>query len=108
MAHIVSDNCIRCKYTDCASICPVSAFHEASQFLVINPDECIDCALCVHACTAHAIYSEDDLPENQQAFVELNRRLSSELPLILGKQAPLPDADKWNGRKNKLQQLDLG
>ena len=72
MTFVVTDNCIKCKYTDCVEVCPVDCFYEGPNFLVIHPDECIDCALCEPECPAQAIFSEDEVPEDQQEFIELN------------------------------------
>ena len=65
MAFVVTDNCIQCKYTDCVAVCPADAFHQGPNFLVINPESCIDCDLCPVECPAEAIYQEDEVPENQ-------------------------------------------
>ena len=62
MTFVVTENCIRCKYTDCVDVCPVDCFREGPNFLVIDPDECIDCAVCVPECPANAIYAEEDVP----------------------------------------------
>ena len=69
MAYVVTENCIKCKYTDCVDVCPVDCFHEGPNFLAIDPDECIDCTLCVAECPAEAIFAEDDVPENQRETV---------------------------------------
>ncbi|MBR7889078.1 MULTISPECIES: ferredoxin FdxA [Marinomonas] len=106
MAFIVTDNCIRCKYTDCVEVCPVDCFYEGPNFLAINPDECIDCALCEPECPANAIFSEDELPEDQEVFVELNRDLSMIWPNIAEKKDALPDAAQWDGVEDKLEHLE--
>lgn len=106
MTFVVGESCIRCKYTDCVAVCPVNCFYEGPNFLVIHPDECIDCALCVPACPASAIYAEGDLPPEQSAFLELNLGLAQQWSPILKKKAPLPDAAKWNGATGKLQFLE--
>ncbi|HCH63346.1 MAG TPA: 4Fe-4S ferredoxin, partial [Deltaproteobacteria bacterium] len=62
MPHIVADPCVKCKYTDCVTVCPVDCFHEGVNMLVINPDECIDCGACVPECPADAIFLDEDLP----------------------------------------------
>lgn len=106
MTYVVTENCIRCKYTDCVDVCPVDAFHEGPNFLVINPDECIDCDVCVPECPAEAIFAEEDLPPDQQELIEVNAELARQWPVITGKKDPLPDADEWNGVTGKLQYLE--
>jgi ferredoxin len=105
MAYVVLDNCIRCKYTDCVEVCPVDCFHEGPNFLVIDPDECIDCTLCEPECPAEAIRAEDDVPDDQREFIALNAELAKAWPVITDKQEPLPDAAEWDGKKGKLQYL---
>ena len=56
MTYVVTETCIKCKYTDCVDVCPVDCFREGPNFLVIDPDECIDCTLCVAECPDEAIY----------------------------------------------------
>ena len=106
MTYVVTENCIRCKYTDCVDVCPVEAFHEGPNFLVINPDECIDCDVCVPACPADAIFAEDDVPVDQQQFIALNVELAAQWPVITEKMTPLPDADEWDGVESKMQYLE--
>lgn len=106
MTYVVTDNCIKCKYTDCVEVCPVDCFHEGPNFLVIDPEECIDCTLCVPECPAEAIFAEDDVPEELEHFLELNEELSRDWPVITEQTEPLPDAEQWDGRKNKLDQLE--
>lgn len=105
MSFVVTDNCILCKYTDCVEVCPVDCFYEGPNFLVINPDECIDCALCEPECPANAIFSEDELPKGQEAFIALNEELSAIWPNITEKTDALPDHKQWDGVPNKLQYL---
>ncbi len=105
MAFVVTDNCIQCKYTDCVEVCPVDCFHEGPNFLAIDPDECIDCALCEPECPAKAIYSEDDLPADQVHFIKLNAELVQQWPVLTRSKAPLPDAAAWDGVPDKLQHL---
>lgn len=105
MAYIVGDNCIRCKYTDCVDVCPVDCFREGENFLVIDPDECIDCALCVPECPAGAIYAEGDVPESQQYFIKINAELSKLWKPIVEKKAAPADADEWLNVKDKLKYL---
>lgn len=106
MTFVVTDNCIKCKYTDCVEVCPVDCFHEGPNFLVIDPEECIDCTLCEPECPAEAIYPEDDLPSDQLAFLELNRELSQEWPVISEMKDPPADAKEWDGVPDKLKYLE--
>lgn len=106
MTFVVVENCIKCKYTDCVEVCPVDCFHEGPNFLVIDPEECIDCTLCEPECPAQAIYPEDDLPADQAEFLELNAELSREWPVITERQDPLPDAEDWDGKPNKRDLLE--
>ncbi|HMM71112.1 MAG TPA: ferredoxin family protein [Rhodocyclaceae bacterium] len=106
MTYVVTDSCIKCKYTDCVDVCPVDCFHEGPNFLVIDPDECIDCTLCVPECPVEAIFAEDDVPTEQQSFIALNAELAKVWPVIIERKAPLPDADDWakvNGKLDKLE-----
>ena len=68
MTFVVTENCIKCKYMDCVEVCPVDCFHEGPNFLVIDPDECIDCTLCEPECPVEAIFSEEELPAGQEQF----------------------------------------
>ena len=106
MTFVVSDSCIKCKHTDCVEVCPVDCFYEGPNFLVINPDECIDCALCEPECPVDAIFSEDELPENEYVFLELNAELSMVWPNITERKDPLPDAEEWAEVKDKLEHLE--
>lgn len=107
MTFIVGENCIKCKYTDCVEVCPVDCFYEGPNFLVIHPDECIDCALCEPECPVDAIFSEDELPEDEQEFLELNAELSQQWPNITEKKDPLEDAEDWADVKPKREHLAL-
>ena len=106
MTFVVTENCIKCKYTDCVEVCPVDCFYEGPNFMTINPDECIDCALCEPECPAKAIFSEEDVPENQKHFIEINARLSKQFLNITHRKQPLEDAEKWDGVSDKLQYLE--
>ncbi|WP_017941675.1 MULTISPECIES: ferredoxin FdxA [unclassified Thioalkalivibrio] len=106
MTFVVIDNCIKCKYTDCVEVCPVDCFHEGPNFLAIDPDECIDCTLCEPECPAEAILPEDDVPEDQMHFIELNAELARTWPVITSRKDPPEDAEEWDGVENKLQYLE--
>src|SRR3546814_4240003 len=86
MPFVVTENCIKCKYTDCVEVCPVDCFHEGPNFLVIDPDECIDCTLCEPECPINAIYPEDDVPAGQEPFVALNAELAKDWPVITARK----------------------
>ena len=103
MTFVVGENCIRCKHTDCVEVCPVDCFYEGPNFLVIHPDECIDCALCEPECPVDAIYAEDELPEGQQQFLDLNAELADQWPNITEKKDPLPEAEEWTDVKEKAE-----
>jgi ferredoxin len=106
MTFVVLESCIKCKYTDCVEVCPVDCFHEGPNMLVIDPEECIDCTLCEPECPVEAIVSEDDVPDGQRRFVELNAELAKSWP-VLTKAKPAPDdADDWKDVKGKLQHLE--
>jgi len=107
MTHVVSDSCIRCKYTDCVDVCPVDCFREGPNMLVIDPDECIDCAVCIPECPVNAIYAEEDLPADQLHFIKINAELTNApgwKSITKRKEAP-PDADDWKDKTGKLSEL---
>lgn len=106
MTFVVTENCIKCKYTDCVEVCPVDCFHEGPNFLVIDPEECIDCTLCEPECPVEAILSEDDLPEDQAHFLKLNADLSQKWPVINEIKDPPADAKEWEDVPNKLEKLE--
>jgi len=106
MTYVVTESCIKCKYTDCVDVCPVDCFREGPNMLVIDPDECIDCTLCVPECPVEAIFAEDDVPDAQAEFIAKNRELAAQWkPIIERKPAP-PDADEWAKVKDKKQLLE--
>lgn len=109
MPHVVTENCVLCKYTDCVAVCPVVCFHEAPTFLVIDPDECIDCGMCVSECPTEAIFPVDQLPAHLASTIALNAQWAKALPAILDAQPPLPDADNWRGApgKHELMRVPL-
>jgi len=106
MTYVVTENCIKCKYTDCVEVCPVDCFHEGPNFLVIDPDECIDCTLCVPECPINAIFAEDDLPEDQRQFLTLNAELAKAWPVITEKKDPPADAQEWENKPGKRKHLE--
>ena len=105
MTFVVTEACIKCKYTDCVDVCPVDAFREGPNFLVIDPDDCIDCAVCVPECPVNAIYAEEDVPPDQRAFTPLNAELAQQWKPITRTKLALPDADEWAKIERKLDHL---
>jgi ferredoxin len=92
MAHIVCEPCRNCKYTDCVAVCPVECFHEDELMLYIDPDECIDCALCIPECPVEAIFADSDVPEQWQSYIQENAEKAPKLPVINEQKDPLPTA----------------
>jgi ferredoxin len=100
MAVVVIEGCIKCKYTDCAEVCPVDCFYEGENMLVINPQECIDCGLCEPVCPIEAIVP-DSYPEAAE-WVKINVEYSKLWPQIsYKKKAPHPQADAFKAVKGK-------
>ncbi|MDJ0834946.1 MAG: ferredoxin family protein [Acidobacteriota bacterium] len=99
MTHVVIENCVGCKFTDCVLVCPVDCFYETETQLVIHPDECIDCSACVAECPVEAIYAEDELPDANEAMLAYNAEESIRLcdagaDPITDQKEPLPTAEE--------------
>ena len=105
MTYLVTEPCIRCKFTDCVDVCPVDCFHAGPNFLVIDPEVCIDCSLCVDECPAGAIFAEENLPPEYEKYLALNIELSQLWPLITAKIDAPADADDWVTVKEKFSYL---
>ena len=105
MTHVVTDSCVRCRYTDCVDVCPVDCFREGPNFLEIDLDYCKGCGICVAECPVNAIYAEEDVPADQQQYIALNADLSRSWPSITKTKAPLPEAEEWKDKTDKLQYL---
>ena len=106
MTHVVTESCIKCKHTDCVDVCPVDCFKEGPNFLVIDPDECIDCAVCIPECPVNAIFAEEDVPADQREFTALNAELAKSWPTITEKKEALPEAEEFKDVKDKLKYLE--
>jgi ferredoxin len=106
MTHVVTESCIRCKYTDCVDVCPVDCFREGPNMLVIDPDECIDCAVCIPECPVNAIYAEEDVPAAQREYTALNADLAKSWPAITDTKEPMPTAEEYKDVRDKLQYLE--
>jgi len=107
MTHVVGEACIQCKYTDCVDVCPVDCFREGENMLVIDPDECIDCAVCIPECPVNAIFSEDELPQSQSHFLQINAELAQQphWSSITRRKPALPQAAQWKDKSDKLSEL---
>ncbi len=93
MTYVCTDACVKCKYTDCVEVCPVDCFYEGKNFLVINPDECIDCGVCEPECPVEAI--KPDTEPGMEKWVAINREYSEKWPNITMKKDPLPEAEEF-------------
>src|SRR5258706_9792762 len=105
MAYIVAEPCIECKYTDCVEVCPVDCFYEGPNFLVIDPEACIDCGVCEPECPTSAIVDTSNVSAGQEHYIELNARYAKVWPVITAKRDPLPQADHWAEVKGKFAEL---
>ena len=104
MTYVVTEQCINCKYQDCVTVCPVDCFYEGKNFLVIHPDECIDCNVCVPECPVDAIVADTDLDDDE--WLEINARYAELWPNITEKGEVPADADDWQGKPDKMALLD--
>lgn len=102
MAYVVTEECIKCKYTDCVEVCPVDCFYEGENMLVINPDECIDCGVCEPECPAEAIKPEDEVDGK---WLEINRDYAEKWPNLTVNIGEDPEAEKFKTVKNKFDQF---
>lgn len=100
MTYIVTEACIKCKYTDCVEVCPVDCFYEGENMLVINPEECIDCGVCEPECPAEAIKADTD--DNMESWVQFNKKYASTWPRLTVMIDHAPDAKKWESVPNKM------
>ena len=105
MTFVVGENCINCNHSDCVEVFTFDCFYEVPNFLVIHPDECIDCALCQPECPVEAIFADDELPEDQQPLLDIAAELAESWPNISEKKEALPEAETWNGKPNKIELL---
>ena len=103
MTYVVVENCIKCKHMDCVEVCPVDCFYEGENFLVIHPDECIDCGVCEPECPAEAILPDTD--DGLEKWLEFATRFSSEWPNITRKGESPADGPEWDGKPNKVELL---
>ncbi|MXV44174.1 DUF3470 domain-containing protein [Saccharibacter sp. 17.LH.SD] len=103
MTYVVTENCVRCKFMDCVEVCPVDCFYAGENFLVINPDECIDCGVCEPECPAEAIFPDSD--ERAASWMEINAKYAAIWPNMSQKGTPPADSEEWNGKPGKREML---
>jgi ferredoxin len=100
MPYVVTDNCLKCRFTDCVTVCPVDCFKGNDEMLFIDPEACIDCGACEPQCPVHAIFEDRQVPPTKQNWIQINRdKVKEGLPVVAQKQPPLPTAD---ARKKEL------
>ena len=92
MTHVVTSACVKCKYQDCVAVCPVDCFREAGEYLVIDPDDCIDCMACVPECPVDAIYADIDGPDTEIEGIEKNELEAPNLPIAEGDSPVLAES----------------
>ncbi len=92
MTFVVTENCRRCRFTDCVAVCPVDCFHADDEMLYIDPDECIDCGACVPECPVEAIYDESQIPDAQREWIAVNADKAKSSPCSTrpGTRTPAP------------------
>lgn len=105
MTYVVTDACVKCKYTDCVEVCPVDCFHEHKNMVVINPETCIDCGVCELECPVSAIKPGS---EELLVWIERAKQMSQNLPQITTRKNPLPEADLHSNEKNKYEKYMEG
>lgn len=106
MSYVVTEPCIKCKYTDCVEVCPVNCFYEGANFIVIHPDECIDCGACEPVCPSKAIFPDGEVPEQYREYIALNQEFSQKWPNLSSKRDPLPTAEDYKAKTGKRGELD--
>lgn len=107
MTFVVTEQCIKCRFTDCVVPCPVDCFREGDDFMVIDPEVCIDCNVCATECPVNAIYQDKDVPGDQKIFIDINRELARIYRPVTSKSGPAAEAEKWRGMPDKRKLLDL-
>jgi ferredoxin len=105
MTHVVSEACLKCKYTDCVEVCPVSCFHEGKDMVVINPETCIDCGVCVSQCPVGAIKADTEADPQMAFWVKMNKTYANQWPTITHAKLPFADADQWAQEPDKLRRF---
>lgn len=105
MPFVVTEKCIKCRYSDCVEVCPVDCFYEGENMLVINPDECIDCGVCEPECPIEAIKSDEELVPGEEQWAEVNAKYSAVWPNITKSKGPLPSAEEYADKEDKADEF---
>lgn len=106
MTYLVTDNCVKCKMTDCVSVCPVDCFYEGENFLAINPDECIDCGICEPECPVGAITPDIALAEDERnKWHDINLIYSTQWPRLTQKKEPMENWEQFDKMPDKYKQF---
>ena len=103
MTYVVTEACIKCKYTDCVEVCPVDCFYEGDNMLVIHPDECIDCGVCEPECPADAIKA--DTEPGLEKWLSANAKFAPVWPNISDKKEPPVDAEEYQDAEGKFDKF---
>jgi ferredoxin len=99
VTYVVTESCIKCKFTDCVEVCPVDCFYEGENMLVIHPDECIDCGVCEPECPVEAIKPDTDA--NVAEWLPINTEYAKLWPNITAQKPALPEAEEYRDIPSK-------
>lgn len=98
MTYVVKGECVDCKHTTCVKVCPVDCFHEGENTVVIDPEVCIDCAICEPECPVNAIVPDRKLEtESDKKWLDFNTEMSKTWPVITKVKDPLPTYEQAAG-----------
>ena len=107
MTYVVTENCIKCLHQDCVTVCPVDCFKIGPNFMVIDPNECIDCAVCVPECPVDAIVADNELETKDfDYWLQKNKELAEKWPVITKSKDPLPEAEEYKDIEDKKDLLE--
>ena len=107
MTYVVTENCIKCVHQDCVTVCPVDCFYIGPNFMTIDPDECIDCAVCVPECPVDAIVADNELETKDfDYWLQKNKELAEKWPVITKSKDPLPEAEEYKDIEDKKDLLE--
>ncbi len=73
MTYVITEPCVDVKDGDCTEACPVECIYEGGRMFYIQPDECINCGLCLSLCPVDAIYFDEEVPASAREYERINR-----------------------------------